>query len=121
MTLTWVAQRHMAEDAFYLKKAQHRQLRADAKRTPPLPPAPAGGAKAPYQAKPLPSDRPYSRIKPKQTAKPAPETVESTMVTAPIPAPTIRPRRAHQKQEPLSDGLSRIQRAQAETKSQKHR
>src|SRR4051794_39729014 len=111
----------MAEEAFYLNKAQRRQLRANAKRTQPLPPAPAGGGKAPYQAKPLPSDRPYSRTKPKQTAEPAQkqESIASAMVTAPIPAPSIRPRRAHQRREPLSDGLSRIQRAQAESKSQK--
>src|SRR4051794_7763338 len=107
----------MADEAFYPSKAQRRQLRANAKSAQPLPPAPAGGANAPYQAKPLPSDRPYSRTRPKPATKSTEETDASAIDTAPIPAPAIRPRRAHLRREPLSDGLSRIQLAQEQTKT----
>jgi polyisoprenyl-teichoic acid--peptidoglycan teichoic acid transferase len=37
-------------------------------------------------------------------------------LTAPIPVPAFRPRRSRDAEEPLTDGLSRIQRAQAQQK-----
>ncbi len=118
---TRVARRHMADEANYLSQAQRRLLRSNAKRSEPRPPAPAGGANTPYQANPRPADRPYSRKRPNQPTRRIPKAIESAMETAPIPAPIIRPRRAHQRREALSDGLGRIKRAQAQTKTKKSR
>src|SRR5215216_732243 len=108
----------MAEQTNYLSRAQRRQRRANAERPSAHVQARAAAVTAPYQPHAAPTDRPYSKRQ--KQVQPQPEQPESqtvaAAVTAPSPVPTFRPRRSRNAEEPLTEGLSRIQRAQAQQK-----
>jgi LCP family protein required for cell wall assembly len=69
----------------------------------------------PYQSHAAPTDRPYGKRQKRAQQHTEPQTV-ATAATAPIPVPAFRPRRSRTAEEPLSDGLNRIQRSQAQQK-----
>jgi len=115
---TEIAPRQMAEQTNYLSRAQRRQRRANAERPSARIQARAAAPAVPYQPHAAPTDRPYSKRQKRaqQAAEPANQAAVAANATAPIAVPVIRPRRSRGADEPLTDGLSRIQRAQAQQK-----